>query len=363
MTAFADSFRDRTGRLRVMALPIVQVALAAGLAWIIATRLLGHDRPFFAPIAVVLCIGVGLGTRRRRVWELVAGVSVGVGVGDLLISLIGGGAWQIALVVALAMAVSVLLDGGTLISLQAGSSAVLVATLLPPGGTGGIDRMVDALVGGLVGLVAVALLPANPAGLAAKAIRELLEELSAALEAAAAALRERDPEIAAEALERARGSQGTVDKYRDSLVTAHEIAALSPLHRARRDRLETYATAAEPLDHALRNARVLLRHTVAMIEKGEPAPDLLVDGMGELAQTAVRLRDELIAGGTPLLTRRVLRRTAARLDPVPLPPLGFSAHVVLAQLRSLAVDLLEATGAEHEEALAAFPHRPATRAS
>ncbi|GAB2864621.1 aromatic acid exporter family protein [Actinocorallia aurea] len=364
MTAFADSLRDRTGRLRTMGLPIVQVAVAAALAWIIATRLLGHDRPFFAPIAVVLSIGVGLGThRRRRVWELVAGVSVGVGVGDLLISAIGGGAWQIALVVALSMAVSVLLDGGALISLQAGSSAVLVATLLPPGGTGGVDRMVDALVGGLIGLVAVALLPGNPAAHATRAIRELLEELSAALEAAATALRDRDPAGAAEALERARGSQGKVDTYHAALTTAHETAALSPLHRGRRDRLQVFATAADPLDHALRNARVLLRHTVAVIEKGEAAPELLADGMTELAATADRLREELASGATPLLTRKALRRAAARLDPVPLPSLDFSAHVVLAQLRSIAVDLLEATGEGHTDALAAFPHRAVSRAS
>ncbi|MCD0449641.1 FUSC family protein [Actinocorallia sp. API 0066] len=363
MTALAENLTARTERLRAMALPIVQCAVAAALAWLVAAGALGHDRPFFAPIAVVLCIGVGLGTRRRRVLELVAGVSVGVGVGDLLISTIGGGAWQIALVVALAMAVSVLLDGGALISLQAGSSAVLVATLLPPGGTGGLDRMVDALVGGLIGLVVIALLPANPSGLAAKAIRELLEEVSAALEAAAAALREGDPGRAAAALDRARGSQKAVDAYRDTLTTAREIAALSPLHRGRRARLDAFATAAEPLDRALRNTRVLLRHTVAMIEKGEKTPELLAVGMDDLAREAARLSEELVRGETPVLTRKALRRAAARLDPVPLPPLGFSAHVVLAQLRSLTVDLLEATGEDHAGALAAFPHRPAARAS
>ncbi len=345
------------GRLRTMARPILQSALAAALAWLVATQVLGHDRPFFAPIAVVLCIGVGLGRRWRRVVELVAGVSVGVGVGDLLVSQIGSGPWQIALVVGLAMTVSVLLDGGTLISMQAGSSAVLVATLLPPGGTGGIDRMADALVGGLIGLAAIAILPTDPAGLADRYIRKLFDELSAALEAAGAALRDRDTAGAKAALERARGSQRTVDGYREALQTAYEIASLSPLHRGHRDRLDTYRTAAEPLDHALRNARVMLRHTAAVIDKGEHAPELLAEGMADLARSVARLRAELAQGDTPLLTRKALRRTAVRLDPVPLPELGFSAHVVLAQLRSLTIDLLEATGESHVGALAAFPHR------
>lgn len=368
MTAFTDSIRARAGRLRAMTRPILQCALAAALAWVVAAEVLGHARPFFAPIAVVLCIGVGLGRRWRRVAELVAGVSVGVGVGDLLISAIGSGPWQLALVVALAMTVSVLLDGGALISLQAGSSAVLVATLLPPGGTAGFDRMVDALLGGLIGLAAIALLPADPSELAAKYTRELLDELSAALEAGAAALRGRDLALATAALERARGSQSVVDGYRDALQTAYEIASLSPLHRRHRDRLDAYRTAAEPLDHALRNARVLVRHTAAAIEKEEAAPGLLAEGMDDLARSVKRLREELAQGDAPLLTRKALRRTAVRLDPSPLPALGFSAHAVLAQLRSLTVDLLEATGESRSRALAAFPlrrtaPRPESRAS
>src|SRR5919106_1545966 len=128
---------DGGRRLRSSALPIGQCAVAAGLAWYVASDLVGHARPFFAPIAAVISLGVSLSSRLRRVAELVVGVSLGVLVGDLLISVIGSGAWQIALVVALAMATAVFADGGTLLVAQAGASAVLVATLLPPGGTGG----------------------------------------------------------------------------------------------------------------------------------------------------------------------------------------------------------------------------------
>lgn len=338
-----------------MAPPILQCALAAALAWVVAAKALGHAAPFFAPIAAVLCIGVGAGRRWRRVLELVAGVGVGVGVGDLLISAIGSGPWQIALVIVLAMSVSVLLDSGALTALQAGSSAVLVATLLPPGGTAGLDRMTDALLGGLIGLAAVALLPADPAALAARHVRGLLDELGAALETAAEALRGRDAELASAALERARASQRTVDGYSEALQTAHETAALSPLHH--RADLAPYFTAAEPLDHALRNVRVMLRHTVAVLEKGEDAPGLLAEGMQDLARSVARLGEELPQGGALPLTRKALLRTAARLDPASPPAMDLSAHAVLAQLRSLTVDLLEATGESHPSALSAFPHR------
>ena len=126
----------------------MQCGLAAGVAGSSRTTLVGHERPFFAPIAAVISLGVSLGNRLRRVVELVVGVSLGVLVGDLLISEIGSGTWQITLVVTLAMARGGLANGGTLLVNQAGASAVLVATLLPPGEAGGLDRCVDALIGG-----------------------------------------------------------------------------------------------------------------------------------------------------------------------------------------------------------------------
>jgi uncharacterized membrane protein YgaE (UPF0421/DUF939 family) len=116
--------RVRGRRVAVSALPILQRAVAAGPAWFVASDLVGHARPFFAPIAAVISLALSLTSRLRRVAELVVGVSLGVLVGDLLISQIGSGAWQITLVVALTMALAVFTDGATLLVAQAGSSAV-----------------------------------------------------------------------------------------------------------------------------------------------------------------------------------------------------------------------------------------------
>src|SRR5207253_8878151 len=103
--------------------------------------------------------GITLGQRLRRVIELIVGVGLGVGVGDLLISAIGPAPWQIALVVALAMSVAVLLDGGAVITVQSAVSAILMVTLYLPGDTSGLDRLVDGLIGGVTGLVVVGVFP------------------------------------------------------------------------------------------------------------------------------------------------------------------------------------------------------------
>ncbi len=152
-----DELMRRLSRWRSTAVPIVQAALAAGLAWLVAGHIVGHRAPFFAPVAAVVCLGMTLGQRLRRTIELIVGVGLGVGVGDLLISAIGTGPWQIALVVALAMSVAVLLDGGAVITGQAAVSAILVATLCLPGATSGVSRLVDGLIGGATGLLVVGL--------------------------------------------------------------------------------------------------------------------------------------------------------------------------------------------------------------
>ena len=150
-----DELMRRLSRWRSTAVPIVQAALAAGLSWLVAVHVVDHRAPFFAPVAAVVCLGMTLGQRLRRTIELIVGVGLGVGVGDLLISAIGMGPWQIAVVVALAMSVAVLLDGGAVITGQAAVSAILVATLCLPGATSGVNRLVDGLIGGATGLLVV----------------------------------------------------------------------------------------------------------------------------------------------------------------------------------------------------------------
>ncbi len=147
------------GRLscwRSVAAPVVQAALAAGLSWFVAVHLFGHRAPLFAPVAAIVCIDMTLGQRLRRAIELTFGAGVGLGVGALLVSAIGTGPWQIAVVVALATSVAVLLDGRAVINVQAVVSAILVVTLYVPGEASGIDRLFDGLIAAAIGLVIVA---------------------------------------------------------------------------------------------------------------------------------------------------------------------------------------------------------------
>src|SRR5262245_59975074 len=142
---------------RRVAAPAAQTALAAGVSWFVAVHLVGHHAPLFAPVAAIVSIDMTLGQRLRRAIELIVGASAGIGVGALLISAIGTGPWQIAVVVALATSVTVLLDGRAVINVQAAVSAILVATLYVPGDPSAINRLFDGLIGAAIGLVIVAM--------------------------------------------------------------------------------------------------------------------------------------------------------------------------------------------------------------
>src|SRR5215217_8827646 len=126
------SARARAERLRHAARAIVQATLAATTAWLVATEVVGHTRPFFAPVAAMITLGLTQGERGRRALEVMLGVTLGIAVADLLVLQLGSGWWQLAIVVALAMSIALLLGSGQMFAQQAAVSAALVATLQPP---------------------------------------------------------------------------------------------------------------------------------------------------------------------------------------------------------------------------------------
>ena len=94
---------DCVVRVRSGAWSAAQCGLAAAGAWAFSTRVLDHQRPFFASVAAVVSLGLTAGGRLRRTAELSAGVALGVGVGDAWVGAFGQGIWQIWAVVFLAL--------------------------------------------------------------------------------------------------------------------------------------------------------------------------------------------------------------------------------------------------------------------
>src|SRR5215213_10277852 len=230
-------------RLKTSVWSMAQAAVAASLAYFLAEVVIGHEQPFFAPIAAVICLSVTLGRRNRRAVELVFGVAVGLMVADLLVLVIGNGTLQIAAVVLLAMAAAMFFGGGTMLVNQAAVSAVLVVVLQPPDAVVSPDRFIDALIGGGVALAINYLFPVNPERLVQRAAAPVFGELVAVLEEISAVLESGGEERAERVLNRAREIDSSVRDLNEALEAGHETARLSPTRRRSLRQLEFYGSA------------------------------------------------------------------------------------------------------------------------
>ncbi|MDO3651014.1 FUSC family protein [Nocardia mangyaensis] len=354
----AARFTASSVRLRLSAIPILQCALGAALAWFIAHDIVGHPDPFFAPTAAVVSIGVSFGARIRRSVELVVGVAVGIGIGDLFILQVGTGVWQVALVVAGAMACSVFLDGGTIITMQAAGSAVLVSTLNQEAGAGPA-RMIDALIGGLVGILMVAVIPLHPVRRAREHAADVLSVMNKSLIACADGLLEQDSNKVRDALSAVRATQKQIDALRSALEGGREISRISPLYWNSRKRLERIHSASDPLDNAVRNTRVLLRRSLTLVRDDEVLDPRLIDLVNQLGTSVEVVRKMMLAdpGEQPdqAEATRGLRSVAKNARPELVAGAGLSAHVVFAQIRSIVVDLMVVCGMQRISAMALLP--------
>ncbi|MGH3498448.1 MAG: FUSC family protein, partial [Nocardioidaceae bacterium] len=229
----ATTWGQRWGEVRRSWVLILQVCIGSGLAWTVASDVVGHAQPFFAPVAAAVTMAAGQGRRRVVAIELVIGVSIGVFGGELLIAQIGRGAWQLVLVVALALTLTSFLRMGGIGRLQSVTSAILIATVNPVTGTSGVtvavNRFLDALVGGVVGFLITLVLPANPLRTIEREIDVLLTQVSTALDKLATALQRLEPEGAREALQRVRDLQPRLTELSSMLDSADEVSRLSPL--------------------------------------------------------------------------------------------------------------------------------------
>ena len=343
------SARDRVDRLRAAAPSIAQNAVAAGIAWFIAARVLDHHRPFFAPIAAIVSLGLTSGARTRRAIELCVGVTLGILVADLLVHAIGRGILSLIVVVAISMSVAILIGGGDLLVRQAATSAVLISTIATTGNP--FARSVDAVVGCSVALVLNLLVfPADPMRIVRKEGGPLLAELAGVLDDVARALRERDVDAAEAAMVRGRGLDYLVQRFREAVDLGDETARLAPPRRGARADVDRYDVAAERIRTGARNTRVLARAARRAIELGDHVPPAAIEGIECLAEVARALGPALPEGAAEERARaRALRAAALASDALEQTG-SLGATVIVSQVRSTAVDLLRGMGMDPDEA-------------
>ena len=328
--------------------------MPAALAWSTWILVLGRERRVVAAIAAVISVGAVTGQTLRRAAEWIMGIAVGLAVADLIMLVVGTGPVQTGVMVGLAMAIALLIRGGALFWTEVGVSAVLVAGLDPSTHGASPDRFLEALVGGGVALAVSAAFPSNPILRVKKAAQPILGDLAAVYRDVAAALIGGDLQMAQRALSEARLIDGRVSQLREELDSGYQIARYAPPRRRHLRPLGYYATAADHLDFAVRNTRVLARAAVTLLDERGAAPGPLAEALLELALATEALAGYLEKPDQLLDARLFALGAAGEAISALATSNDLETSALVGQIRSTAIDLLGAAGMDSSEALQAL---------
>jgi uncharacterized membrane protein YgaE (UPF0421/DUF939 family) len=313
--------------------------------------LLGDPTPFFAPIAAIISLAATRGQSTRRALELIVGVALGIGLGDLLRHGIGIGVAQLALTIGLAMAIAVVFGAGRQLLTEAAVSASLVATVSQ--GTQGLlpTRLLDALVGGAVALAFSQLLfPVNPVTVVQEAAESVLRELAETLSDVARALVDRDLEAAAAALVRARKVSEDWSRFEQALDVGREAARYAPPRRRLREPFGVYDEASLPLDLIVRDIHVLARGTVRALTIDDPIPDRAISALHDLARATAALASRVGDEQHATAVRSIALRAAYAATEAAPRQEHISASVLVGYVQATAADVLRALGMDRQRA-------------
>jgi uncharacterized membrane protein YgaE (UPF0421/DUF939 family) len=284
-----DTQRIRTSperawrRLRPGLWPIAQTAAAAGGAWFLAGLIPGHAQPTFAPIAAVVAMTAGRGRRGLAAVQLILGVAFGIALASLLVHVLGDGAWQLILIVALTMGVARAVGLPSFMVTQAGVWSVIVVASTHGEIRIAQTRLVDALVGGGVALLlAQVLVPAHPLDLVAEAARDTEHGIDDVIADVAEALRCGDADRAARAVDRADAIE--LGRLSETLEVARDVARRAPRRRHLRRSVDETGEVAHALRQRARDARVLAVAALRLLRGDDPVPEPLVRAVDALAR-------------------------------------------------------------------------------
>jgi uncharacterized membrane protein YgaE (UPF0421/DUF939 family) len=242
--------------------PVLQGTAAATVAWVLATEVFGHDRPFFAAIAAIVALNAPLGRRGGNALRLLLGVIVGILVGELTLAALGSATAALAVATFAAMALATALDGAPVVIAQAAASAIVTVAV----GTGGFgaERLLDALIGAAVALAFSQLLfSPDPVALLRRAEQAALAAMASALQLTARALdSDDDGHLAEQATSTLRRLGDREADLGDTRIASDRVAHWTAVWRSKRRPVEQESAKAQSLDLLAASCLVLARSAI-----------------------------------------------------------------------------------------------------
>ena len=261
---------------------IAKTALAATLSWELAVVLLRSTLPALAALGAILTVQVTVKQTVTFGIQQVVGVTVGVGGAMALVSVVGAHWWSVALLILLALVVGNLLRLGRQVN-QVAISALLVLAL---GAGYGSVRVVDTLLGAVVGVLVNALVvPPTHVQAAVAQIARVAEDLGLLLTDIGSGLRtgwENRP--ARDWLRRARELDAARAQAGDAVRRGDESLVYNPLARGEAEAVARLTEAHTALEHVATQIRGAARALADL--HGDPSATPVLEALADqLEQT------------------------------------------------------------------------------
>ncbi|MFC5685911.1 FUSC family protein [Amycolatopsis mediterranei] len=341
--------RAVAGRFRRARWSVLQTAVAVSVSWFVAHDLLGHPQPFFAPIAAAVSLSASDVLRGQRAVQLMSGVALGILLGTAVEAVAGTAAPAFAVAALLAMYAALAFGGGPfgqglMFVNQTAASAILILALHRPGS--GTERLVDALIGGgVVVVIGVLLVPADPHRLLDDAARGVFAAVRDALadlrDEVAEGRRDQDPDRELALGQRIHSRLAALTQARG---TARQVVLVAPRRWRSRQSVHRAIARSKYLTLYANAALSLVRVAGAALASGEELPRTLREAVAELADACAVLAD----GGSAAEARAAAERAVRLLDPAEHPGTGYRGPAVYAA-RACARDLLAALGPAEDD--------------
>lgn len=163
-----------------------------------------------------------------------------------------------------------------------------------------------------------------------------------------------EPGQGLELLADARSTDHLIRELQAAAEEGMSVVAVSPFRRSHGPGVRRVAELVEPLDRALRTTRVLVRQCSVSTYHHLPLPPAYALLAEELADAADEMAEDLSRNELAASARTALMGVARASGVVERSDL-LVADAILAQLRSLIVDLLMVSGLDQLEATEAIP--------
>ncbi|MDN5896134.1 MAG: hypothetical protein L0H93_19180, partial [Nocardioides sp.] len=217
-----------------------------------------------------------------------------------------------------------------------------------------LTRWTDAVIGGLVALVAATAVPAAPLRRPREQAAVVVRKIAALLRAGADVMESGEVEPALDLLADARATDYLIRELQAAADEGLSVVASSPFRVRHKGGIRRMVELVDPLDRALRSTRVFTRRTAVAAYRRREVPHSYAVLARDLAdacdEVVAELNQNLMAYQARAALLAVAQATAMveRTD-------DLSIEMVLAQIRSVVADLLTLTGLDPLEATDSLP--------